>query len=189
MKSDRMKLMLRFCKLLFSISCAFALAQPTPQQIQQRQMMEERALQRDQEQRDAQQHQAQMEQMRQIDRQQAEDARQQAEKARAQAIATQENLYLLQQEEQQKAQAKARAAADQNVPGPAVQDGQSVPATSQTQAAPAQPAATAHWSFRNMSALDKAGLAALGVLLVVLAYAAGIIPAKRISGFGESAVE
>jgi hypothetical protein len=31
-----------------------------------------------------------------------------------------------------------------------------------------------------MSNLDKAGLAALGVLLVILAYAAGIIPAKQI---------
>jgi hypothetical protein len=183
MKSDRMKPVLRFCKLLFSISCALALAQPTPQQIQQHQMAEERALQRDQEQRDAQQHQAQMEQMRQIDRQQAEDARQQAEKARAQAIATQENLYLLQQEEQQKAQAKARAAAaDQGVPRPAVQSAQPVPARSQTAATPARPAAAAHWSFRNMTTLDKAGVAALGVLLVVLAYAAGIIPAKRVSG-------
>ena len=60
MKSDRMKPVLRFCKLLFSISCALALAQPTPQQIQQRQMMEERGLQRDREQRDEQIRQAQI---------------------------------------------------------------------------------------------------------------------------------
>jgi len=179
-----MKPVVRFCKLLITISCALAFAQPTPQQIHQHQMAEERALQRDQEQRDAQIRQAQANKMREIDRQQAEEARQQVEKARAQAIATQENFYLQQQEEQAKALAKAKAeAANQDTPQPVVQSGQSVPVTSQTQAAPGRPATAAHWSFRNMTALDKAGLAALGVLLVVLAYAAGIIPAKRISGF------
>jgi uncharacterized Rmd1/YagE family protein len=179
-----MKPVLRFCTLLFSISCALALAQPTPEQIHQRQMTEERALQREQQQRDEQVRQAQIDKMRQIDRQQAEEARQQAEKARAQAIATQENFYLQQVEEQAKAAAKAKAAgANQDVAQPVVQSGQSVPVASQTQATPGQPAAAAHWSFRNMTTLDKAGLGALGVLLVVLACAAGIIPAKRISGF------
>ena len=93
-----MKTVVRVCTLLLSISCTLALSQPTPQQIQQRQMEEERALQHEQEQREQQQRDAlQMEKMREIDRQQAEEARQQAEKARAQAITAQENLYLLQQ--------------------------------------------------------------------------------------------
>jgi fused signal recognition particle receptor len=179
-----MKPVVRFCKLLITISCALAFAQPTPQQIHQHQMAEERALQRDQEQRDEQIRQAQIDKMREIDRQQAEEARQQVEKARAQAIATQENFYVQQQEEQAKAQAKAKAeAANQDVARPVTQSRHSVPVTSQTQVRPGQPAAAAHWSFRNMTTLDKAGLAALGVLLVVLAYAAGIIPAKRIWGF------
>lgn len=174
-----MKPVLRVCKLLLSISCALALAQPTPQQIQQHQAAEERALQRELLQREQQQRDAQMEKMREVDRQQAEEARQQAEKARAQAITAQENLYLQQQAEQAKAAAKAEAA-DQDAARPAVQSAQSVPSAPQTEALPVQPAA-AHWSFSNMTTLDKAGLAALGVLLVVLAYAAGIIPAKRIS--------
>jgi 2-methylisocitrate lyase-like PEP mutase family enzyme len=118
--------------------------------------------------------------MRQVDRQQAEDARQQAEKARAQAIAAQENLYLLQQAEQAQAQAKAKAEAGDDAGAPLAAP-PLVQARQTGQATPAQPPAPApHWSFRNMSTLDKAGLAALGVLLVVLAYAAGIIPAKLI---------
>jgi leucyl aminopeptidase (aminopeptidase T) len=179
-----MKLVVRFCKMLITISCALAFAQPTPQQIHQHQIAEERALQRDQEQRDEQIHQAQVDKMREIDRQQAEEARQQVEKARAQAITTQENVYLQQQEEQAKALAKAKSeAANQDGARPVVQSGQGVPVASQTQATPGQPGAASHWSFRNMTTLDKAGLAALGVFLVVLAYAAGMIPAKRISGF------
>jgi hypothetical protein len=177
-----MKPVVRFCSQLITIWCALAFAQPTPQQIQQHQMAEERALQREQEHRDEQIRQAQIEKMRQDDRQQAEDARQQAEKARAQAIATQENLYLLQQEAQAKAQAKAKAeAADQDAPRSAAQRAQTIPSKSQMEAPPTQPAAAPHWSLSNMTTLDKAGLAALGVLLVVLAYAAGIIPVRRIS--------
>jgi hypothetical protein len=177
-----MKPVLRACALLLSILCALALAQPTPQQIQDHQMAEERALQRDQQEREQQQHDAQVEKMREVDRQQTEDARQQAEKARAQAITAQENLYLLQQEEKAKAAVKAKAdAADRDAPRPAIQSGaQSVQSAPQTQASQAQPAANPHWSFSNMSTLDKTGLAALGVILVGLAYAAGIIPAKRI---------
>jgi hypothetical protein len=175
-----MKRVVRSCRLLITIWCALAFAQPTPQQIQQHQMAEERALQREQQQQDEQLRQAQIDKMRQIDRQQAEEARQQAEKARAQAIATQENQYLQQLEDQAKAQAKAKAeAANQGVAQPIVQSGQSVPLTSQTQARPEQPTAAAHWSFTNMTTLDKVGLGALGVLLVVLGYAAGIIPVKR----------
>jgi hypothetical protein len=187
-----MKPVLRICNLLISVSCVLLLAQPTPQQIQQRQMAVERELQREQEQREQQQRDAQMEKMRDIDRQQAEDARRQAEKARAQAIATQENQYLLQQAEQAQAQTKAKAAADdQGTPRPAVRPGQTEqptapPQASQPASQPAAPAAAPHWSFRNMSALDKAGLAALGVLLVVLAYAAGIIPARLAPKWGEN---
>ena len=147
-------------------------------------MAEERALQRERQQQDEQIRQAQIDKMREIDRQQTEEAHQQAEKARAQAIAAQENFYLQQVEDQAKAAAKAKAeGANPGVAQPVVQSGQSVPVTTQTEAPAAQPAVTAHWSFRNMTTLDKAGLAALGVLLVVLACAAGIIPAKRISGF------
>jgi hypothetical protein len=177
-----MKPVIQVCTLLISVCCTLAFAQPTPQQIQQHQMGEQRALQqREQEQRDQQQRDSQMEKMRQIDRQQAEDAHQLEEKARAKAIATQENLYLLQQAEQQKAQAQTKSqAADQNVPT-AIQQVQTVPSTPQTEAPPAQAAAASRWSFSNMTTLDKAGLAALGVLLIALACAAGIIPAKRIS--------
>jgi hypothetical protein len=176
-----MKSVARVCVVLISISGALALAQPTPQQIQQHQMAEERALQREQEQREQQQRDAQMEKMREIDRQQSEDAREREEKARQQAITAQENLYVLQQEEQAKAAAQAKKDAEnQGVQRPRVQSGvqagQSVPP-----AAPAvQTATSSHWSFSNMTTLDKAGLAGLGVLLIALAYAAGIIPVKRI---------
>ena len=176
-----MKPVLRFCKLLISISCALALAQPTPQQIHQRQMAEERALQHDQEQREQQQHQAQIDQMRQIDRQQAEDARQQAEKARAQAIAAQENLHLQRLAEQAQAKAKSLAQNDSGTLLSVQQPQTAQPPASQPASQPASPASpTQQWSFRNMSTLDKAGLAALGVILVALACAAGLIPAKRI---------
>ena len=175
-----MKSVLRACGLLLSICCVLTIAQPTPQQIREHQLAEERALQREQQQQEQQQHDAQMERMREIDRQQAEDARQRDEKARQQAITAQENLYLLQQAEQAKAAAKATANAEnQNMPRRAAQPGvQTIPVAPQTQAPPAQSAA-AHWSLSNMSALDKAGLVGLGVVLVALAYAAGIIPAKR----------
>ncbi len=160
----------------FFFAAALAFAQPTPQQIQRRQMAEERALQRDAEQREQKQHQAQFEQMRQIDRQQAEDARGQAERAREQAIAAQEQLYLLQQAQQQ-AQEKHSGVQDQGQPvsrtATSVQQPQQA-----TQPAQSESAVPRQWSFRNMTDLDKAGLAALGVLLVVLAFAAGIIPAR-----------
>jgi hypothetical protein len=172
-----MKPAVRVC-ILLSISCALAPAQPTPQQIQQHQMAEERALQREQEQREQEQRDAQMEKMRDIDRQQAEDARERDEKARQQAITAQENLYVLQQEEQQKAAAQAKAKADAEDQGVARTGIQRVP-SAQTAVLPAAPA---HWSFSNMTTLDKAGIAGLGVILIALAYAAGIIPAKRILG-------
>jgi hypothetical protein len=166
---------------VFAIVAISAFAQ-TPQQIQQRQQAQERALQREAEARDQQQHQAQEEQMRAIDRQQAEDQREQnARAAQAQAIAAQEKLYMLQQQaEQQKLAERQKQDLDQN----SVTQSLSVAPGSHVDQSPpqqqTQPAVVPHWSFRNMSNRDKAGLAGLGVVLVALAFAAGIIPPKFI---------
>jgi hypothetical protein len=160
---------------VFTLVAIGAFAQ-TPHQIQERQQAEERALQRESVARDQRQHEAQIEQMRAIDRQQAEDQREQAARtAQAQAVAAQEQLYALQQQAEQKQRAeRQRQDGDRSsAPGaPAGQMSQSLP---QQQA---QPPYVAHWSFSNMSNKEKAGLAGLGVVLVALAFAAGIIPAK-----------
>jgi hypothetical protein len=167
------EVMLRSLKL-FPAICVMAvavLAQRTPQQIQQRQQNLERDLQRDQANREAQTHQAQVEQMRQIDRQQAEQQRQQTEQQlKAQAVAAQEQLYQLQQAEQQN-KTQQQQAQDQNLAP------NSAAAADQSQQQLQQPAVQ-HWSWKNMTTADKIGLAALGVLLAALAFAAGIIPTR-----------
>ena len=94
---------------IFFVSATLAFSQPTPQQIHQRQMEQEQAL-RSEAEREQQRHQAQMEQMRQIDRQQAEDAREQAaQQARAAAIAAQQQQFLVQQQMQREAADRAKA--------------------------------------------------------------------------------
>jgi hypothetical protein len=86
-------------------------------------------------------------------------------------------LYLLQQQalQQQRAERQRQdgdQGSAQSPPGtPAVQANQ--PPQQQT-----PPSDAKHWSFRNMTDRDKAGLAGLGVVLIALAFAAGIIPAK-----------
>jgi hypothetical protein len=177
--------------IAISVAIAFAdpgttraFAQPSPREIQQHQMAAERAL-RESAEREQQQHQAQIEQMRQIDRQQAGDAREQAERqARAAAITAQQQQYLLQQ------QAAARQAQDkggeqdraQSSAGTQQQPSLPVPRQVQPVQAQQQSSPSPHWSFSNMSGFDKAGLAALGVVLVALAFAAGIIPSARRPG-------
>jgi hypothetical protein len=167
-----------FGLVMFTFISAGAFAQ-TPHQIQERQQAEERALQRDAAARDQQQHEAQVEQMRAIDRQQAEEQREQsARAAQAQAVAAQEQLYILQQQALQKQRAE-RESQDGNQ-GSAAQSPAGAPAGQVNQSSPQQPQPSdaPRWSFRNMSNEEKAGIAGLGVVLVALAFAAGIIPAR-----------
>lgn len=165
---------------LFSALCALsfaAFAQRTPQQIQQRQLNVERAAQQDALNREAQVHQAQMEQMRRIDRQQAEQQNQLTEQQlKAQALAAQEQLYRLQQAEQQRQQQETERqsqAQDQSTPHYA-----QAAIKSPSPERPLPQTTASHWSFNNMTTADKIGLAALGLLLAVLAVAAGIIPVR-----------
>jgi hypothetical protein len=160
---------------LIALLAAGAFAQ-TPRQIQERQQAEVRALERQSAARDLRQHEAQMEQMRAIDRQQAEDQREQnARAAQAQAVAAQDQLYQLQQQaDQQQRAERQRQNGDQSWAGQSPPPAPAPQAEQQT-----QPPAAAHWSVGNMSNRDKVGLAGLGLVLVALAFAAGIIPAKR----------
>lgn len=163
---------------VFTFLATGAFAQ-TPHQIQERQQAEERALQRESAARDQQQHEAQVEQMRAIDRQQAEEQREQsARAAQAQAVAAQEQLYILQQQALQKQRAE-RESQDGNQ-GSAAQYPPGAPAgqVNQSSQEGPQPSDAPRWSFRNMTNKEKAGIAGLGVVLVALAFAAGIIPAR-----------
>jgi hypothetical protein len=87
--------------------------------------------------------------------------------------------YLLQQQALQQAQKTGQQSQDQPQAGPKapVQTPQTnqQPAGQQTATPPAP-----HWSYRNISERDKIGLAGLGVVLIALAFAAGIVPKPRI---------
>ena len=165
---------------LVLLAATLAFAQPTPQQIQQHQMAIEQAL-RESQQREQQQHQAQIEQMEQLDRQAAEEAREQADRqAKAKAIAAQQQAYLQQQQAAQQASAST-GDPGRNQPRP-FQTNQTNPAQTQsslppTTGPPTSPTA-AHWSFKNMSNPAKLALVGLGVILVALAFAAGILPGR-----------
>lgn len=175
--------MLRRCCVIALAALAPALVFcQTPQPIQQRQMADERALQRESLAREQQQHQAQIEQVRRIDRQQEEEQRQQArQQAEAQAAAAQQRLYQIQQAEEQ-ARATAQTQGDDQSQAerrPPIEVQQ--PNEQPQQLAPSaalRPSVAQHWSYRNISTRDKVGLGALGVLLAALAFPAGIVPAR-----------
>jgi hypothetical protein len=162
---------------LFVFGSAEALAQMTPQQIQQRQEVEEKILQREaqeqaqQQSLTAQQRQAQTEDERQIDRLRTEQQRQ------AQAVAEQQLLYLLQQAERRQSAEQGRRAQPAEQPWTGPEPGAESGRAARTPEQETSPSAT-RWSYKNMSDLDKAGLAVLGALLGVLAFGADIVPAR-----------
>ena len=119
--------------------------------------------------------QAQEREIRRVDRQQAEQQRQYAEQQRAaQAQAEQQRLYQLQQTAQ--VQKKQESGDQALAPMPAVVQGDAVVEAAPQAAVQQSPAP--HWSVSHFSRRDTVGLAALGVLLVALACAAGIVPIR-----------
>jgi hypothetical protein len=164
---------------------AVVFAQMTPQQIQQRQEAQERTLQREAREQVQQQWltpqppQAQIEEKSQIERQRVEDQLRRAElQLQAQAVAEQQLLYLLRQAKQRQLVEQQGQSQLEDQPrawqGP--QQAQSQPAARLSDRGMSPP--VTHWSYKNISDRDKAGLAALGAVLVALAFAAGIIPTR-----------
>jgi hypothetical protein len=163
---------------------AVVFAQMTPQQIQQHQEAEERTLQREareqaqQQWLTAQPPQAQIEEKSQIDRLRVEDQIRRIELERqVRAVAEQQLLYLLRQAKQrQLVEQQGQIQVEDQVRAGQEQPAQSQPATQLSDHEVSPP--VMHWSYKNISDRGKAGLAALGTVLVALAFAAGIIPAR-----------
>jgi len=118
------------------------------------------------------QHQPQLDQMREIDRQQARDQHERVEQQR-QAAAQAQQQYLAQQAEYQKQATASKQAESEQQP-----QTRPLPPAAPAPQQSAQPVALPGWSLKNMNSADRIGLAALGVLLIALAFAAGVIPSR-----------
>jgi hypothetical protein len=150
-----------------------ALAQGYLLPVQQRAAEEERDRQQ---QREAEQRQAQLDQIREVERRSDHEQHRLAEQQLQAQVAQQQYLVQQLQQAQERQAAEAQTAARDRAQTERRSEVQPLrPTVSGPQETLHQPVGP-HWSYRNISNRAKFGLTALAILLIALAFPAGIIP-------------